>query len=172
MNAWLMAAAEGTAGSFEHLLLVLVATIVATKLLGELAQRIGQPAVLGELIAGVLLGASVLGIFDPADPVLHALAELGVLILLFQIGLHTDLRSLAKVGPSALTVGVVGVVLPFGGGVIVARMLGIELMPSIVIGAALTATSIGISARVLSDLGRLNSREGQVVIGAPPARPA
>jgi Kef-type K+ transport system membrane component KefB len=166
MNAWLMAAAEGTAGSFEHLLLVLVATIVATKLLGELAQRIGQPAVLGELIAGVLLGASVLGIFDPADPVLHALAELGVLILLFQIGLHTDLRSLAKVGPSALTVGVVGVVLPFGGGVIVARMLGIELMPSIVIGAALTATSIGISARVLSDLGRLNSREGQVVIGA------
>ncbi len=166
MNPMLLAAAEGTAGSFEHLLLVLVITIVATKLLGDLAQRIGQPAVLGELIAGVILGASVLGVFDPSDPILHALAELGVLVLLFQIGLHTDLRSLAKVGPSAFTVGVVGVVLPFGGGVVVARMLGIDLMPSIVIGAALTATSIGISARVLSDLGRLNSKEGQVVIGA------
>lgn len=166
MNPFLLAAAEGSAGAFEHLLVVIVATIVATKLLGELAQRIGQPAVLGELIAGVLLGASVLGLFDPADPILHSLSELGVLILLFQIGLHTDLRSLARVGASALTVGAVGVVLPFGGGIIVAEMLGIATMPSIVIGAALTATSIGISARVLSDLGRLNSKEGQVVIGA------
>ena len=77
--------------SFEHLLLVLVATIAVTKLLGEAAQRIGQPGVLGELIAGVVLGSSVLGLFHPHDPVLHALAELGVLILLFQIGLHTDL---------------------------------------------------------------------------------
>ena len=162
----LLAATGGTAGAFEHLLLVLVVTLVATKALGELAQRIGQPAVLGELIAGVILGASVLGLFDPSDPILHALAELGVLILLFQIGLHTDLRSLAKVGPTALTVGVVGVVLPFGGGVIVSRMLGVEMLPAIVIGAALTATSIGISARVLSDLGRLNTKEGQVVIGA------
>jgi Kef-type K+ transport system membrane component KefB len=159
-------AAAGEAGAFEHLLLVLVAVIAATKLLGEAAQRIGQPAVLGELVAGVLLGGSVLGLFDPADPVLHALAELGVLILLFQIGLHTDLRSLAKVGSTALFAGLVGVVLPFVGGIGVARMMGVELMPSIVIGAALTATSIGISARVLSDLGQLKTPEGQVVIGA------
>lgn len=159
-----MTGAEG--GGFEHLLLVLVATIAATKLFGEVAQRIGQPAVLGELVGGVLLGGSVLGLFDPGDAVLHALAELGVLILLFQIGLHTDLRSLAKVGPTALVVGLVGVVLPFGGGVLVARMLGLGMMPSILIGAALTATSIGISARVLSDLGQLKTPEGQVVIGA------
>lgn len=159
-----MTGAEG--GGFEHLLLVLVATIAATKLLGEVAQRIGQPTVLGELVGGVLLGGSVLGLFDPGDAVLHALAELGVLILLFQIGLHTDLRSLAKVGPTALVVGLVGVVLPFGGGVLVARMLGLGMMPSILIGAALTATSIGISARVLSDLGQLKTPEGQVVIGA------
>ncbi|MDH5234951.1 MAG: cation:proton antiporter, partial [Gemmatimonadota bacterium] len=151
---------------FEDLLLALVAIVAATKLLGELAQRIGQPAVLGELIAGVLLGGSVLGLIDPADPVLYAFAELGVLILLFEIGLHTDLRALAKVGSTAITVGVVGVVLPFAGGFLAARALGVEMLPSIVIGAALTATSIGISARVLSDLGQLRTPEGQVVIGA------
>jgi Kef-type K+ transport system membrane component KefB len=166
LNIPMLLAATGEAGGFEHLLIVLVAVIAATKLLGEIAQRVGQPAVLGELIAGVILGGSVLGIFDPNDAVLHALAELGVLILLFQIGLHTNLRSLAKVGPTALFAGLVGVILPFTGGIAVARLMGIEMMPSIVIGAALTATSIGISARVLSDLGQLRTPEGQVVIGA------
>jgi len=72
-----------------HLLGILVATLVATKLLGELAQRIGQPAVLGELLAGVLLGASLLGILQPDDPVIHAFSEIGVLVLLFEIGLVT-----------------------------------------------------------------------------------
>jgi Kef-type K+ transport system membrane component KefB len=161
-----LAAAAGEAGGFTALLLVLVAIIAATKLFGELAQRIGQPAVLGELIAGVLLGGSALELFDPTDPVLHSMSELGVLILLFQIGLHTDLRSLAKVGSTALFAGTVGVVLPFAGGVAVARLMGIDMLASIVIGAALTATSIGISARVLSDLGQLKTPEGQVVIGA------
>jgi Kef-type K+ transport system membrane component KefB len=156
----------GGGAEFEGLLLAFVAIIAATKLLGELAQRIGQPAVLGELIAGVLLGGSVLGLINPTDPVLYAFAELGVLILLFEIGLHTDLRALAKVGSTALTVGVVGVVLPFAGGFYASRALGVEMMPAVVIGAALTATSIGISARVLSDLGQLRTPEGQVVIGA------
>lgn len=159
-------AAAGGNTEFEHLLLVLVAIIVATKLLGALAQRVGQPAVLGELVAGVVLGGSVLGVVNPADPVVHALSELGVLILLFQIGLHTDLRSLAKVGSTALFAGGVGVVLPFVGGFAVARAMGVETLTAIVIGASLTATSIGISARVLSDLGQLKTPEGQVVIGA------
>lgn len=159
-------AAAGGNTEFEHLLLVLVAIIVATKLLGALAQKIGQPAVLGELVAGVLLGGSLLGILEPTDAVVHALSELGVLILLFQIGLHTDLRSLAKVGSTALVAGTVGVVLPFAGGFGVARLMGVETLTAIVMGAALTATSIGISARVLSDLGQLKTPEGQVVIGA------
>lgn len=159
-------AAAGGNTEFEHLLLVLVAIIVATKLLGALAQKIGQPAVLGELVAGVLLGGSLLGILEPTDAVVHALSELGVLILLFQIGLHTDLRSLAKVGSTALVAGTVGVVLPFVGGFGVARLMGVETLTAIVMGAALTATSIGISARVLSDLGQLKTPEGQVVIGA------
>jgi len=161
-----MSLAAGEAGGFTALLLVLVGVIAATKLFGELAQRIGQPAVLGELIAGVLLGGSALKLFDPTDPVLHAMSELGVLILLFQIGLHTDLRSLAKVGSTALFAGTVGVVLPFAGGIAVARLMGIDTLPGLVIGASLTATSIGISARVLSDLGQLRTPEGQVVIGA------
>lgn len=162
----MLAAVAGGNSAFESLLLTLVAVIVATKALGAIAQKIGQPAVLGELIAGVLLGGSVIGVLDPADPVMHALSELGVLILLFQIGLHTDLRSLAKVGATALFAGGVGVVLPFVGGLAVARVMGVEMLTAIVIGAALTATSIGISARVLSDLGQLKTPEGQVVIGA------
>src|SRR5688500_142516 len=152
--------------SFPHLLISLVALLVGTQLLGVLAQRLKQPAVVGELIAGLLLGGSVLGILDPNDPVIHALAELGVLVLLFEIGLHTDLKSLVKVGNEAMTVAVVGVVLPFALGYGVAAALGLSAIPAIVCGAALTATSIGISARTLSDLHKLNTPEGQIVLGA------
>jgi Kef-type K+ transport system membrane component KefB len=155
-----------TSGHFTTLLIALAATILATKLLGDLAQRIKQPAVLGELAAGVVLGQSALGILDPTDVTIAALGELGVLILLFEIGLHTDIRSLVRQGRSAVTVGVVGVALPFGLGYWVATALGLPLLPAIVCGAALTATSIGISARVLSDLHRLHTREGQIVLGA------
>jgi Kef-type K+ transport system membrane component KefB len=156
-----------TEHSMPHLLLVLAALLVTAKLLGALAQRIGQPSVLGELLAGVLLGGSVLGLLDPGDPVIHALSELGVIVLLFEIGLHTDLRAMAKVAGTATTVGVVGVILPFVLGYYAASsILGFGQIASLVCGAALTATSIGISARVLSDLGQLNTREGQVVLGA------
>jgi len=152
--------------AFPALLITLVAIIIATKLLGELAQRLGQPTVLGELLAGVLLGASVLGVLDPRSPVIHALSEIGVVVLLFEIGLHTDVRSLAKVGGVSLTVASVGVAAPFALGYLVATMLGIGTLPAIVCGAALTATSVGISARVLSDLGQLERAEGQIVLGA------
>src|SRR3989337_1407697 len=155
------------AAAIPPLLLVLAALLATTKLLGAFAQRVGQPAVLGELLAGVLLVGSVLGLLDPGDPVIHALAELGVIVLLFEIGLHTDLRAMAKVAGTASSVGVVGVVLPFVLGYYAAHnILGFDRIPSLVCGAALTATSIGISARVLSDLGQLNTREGQVVLGA------
>ena len=166
MNAPNLLAAVAAESEIGVLLGVLVALIIGTKLLGELAQRMGQPAVLGELVAGVLLGGSVLGLLDPANPVIAALSEIGVLILLFQIGLHTDVKSLVSVGRAATTVALVGVALPFAGGYAVAVALGIEQIPALVCGAALTATSVGISARVLSDLGRLDSPEGQVVLGA------
>jgi Kef-type K+ transport system membrane component KefB len=146
---------------------VLAALLVTSKLLGALAQRVGQPAVLGELLAGVLLGASVFGLLDPTDPVIQALSELGVIVLLFEIGLHTDMRSMANVLGTAATVAFVGVALPMLLGYTAAvGVLGLENIPALVCAAALTATSIGISARVLSDIGQLKSREGQVVLGA------
>ena len=148
------------------LLLSLSALIVGTKLMGELAQRLGQPAVLGELMAGVLLGPSVLGFISAEDTVLEALAGLGVLVLLFEIGLHTDIRALRKVGFQAVTVAVVGVVTPFAGGFYAVQWMGYGHIESLVAGAALTATSIGISARVLRDIGRLDTPEGQIVLGA------
>lgn len=167
MSPWaVLGASTGAPPDVPALLLTLATVLVATKVTGEFAQRLRQPSVLGELVAGVLLGASVFGVLDPNDPVIHVLSELGVLVLLFQIGLETDLHQLGKVGGAALAVGVTGVVLPFAGGAAAALALGLPTLTALVIGAALTATSIGISARVLGDLGRLQSPEGQIVLGA------
>ena len=152
--------------SVERLLLLLATILLSAKLLGELAERIGQPAVVGELLAGVLLGPSVLGFVDPTLPTLHLFAEIGVILLLFTIGLETDLKRMISVGGTATTVAVVGVAIPFALGYWVSRALGLELLPAIVAGAALTATSVGITARVFADLGKLQSVEGQVVLGA------
>ncbi|MFI5232791.1 MAG: cation:proton antiporter [Gemmatimonadales bacterium] len=148
------------------LLLALAAIIVATRLLGELARRFGQPPVLGELLAGVVLGGSALAVVDPRDPAMHALGELGLLVLIFQIGLHTDVRSLRRVGSSAIIVAVAGVILPFAGGFFAARALGVPVIAAVIVAASLTATSVAISARVLGDKGVLRTREGQVVLGA------
>lgn len=148
---------------FLGLLVIMLGT---AKLIGALAQRIGQPAVLGELVAGVILGSSVIGLVDPRFDILHLLAEIGVVILLFEIGLETDLRKLLRVGGAATMVALVGVVLPFALGYVVCRLLGHDNLVAVVAGAALTATSVGITARVLSDLGRLQEPESQIILGA------
>ncbi len=158
--------ADVAAQDVPQFLLVLAAVLAVAKIAGELAERMGQPAVVGELLAGVALGPSMLGLVDPALPVLHIMAEIGVVILLFQIGLETDLRRLLAVGGTAAAVAIVGVVLPFALGLAVAGALGLGQLPSLVVAAALTATSVGITARVLADLGRLQDRESQVVLGA------
>jgi Kef-type K+ transport system membrane component KefB len=147
-------------------LLLLAALLAGARLLGEAAERVGQPAVLGELLAGVVLGPSVLGVVNPDLPVVHVMAEIGVVILLFQIGLETNLRRLLSVGGTAATVAVVGVAVPFMLGLEAGRLLGLGQLPTLVAAAALTATSVGITARVLSDLGRLQDQESQVVLGA------
>lgn len=149
-----------------ELLLALIAIFIAAKLFGELAERLGQPAVLGELAGGVLIGVSGLDLVHPHDVTIHLLSELGVILLLFLIGLETDLRKLMRVGGSATAVAIVGVALPFIGGALFAHFLGFRLMVAVFLGAALTATSVGITARVLSDLGHLQDRESQVVLGA------
>lgn len=152
--------------SVPEFLFLLIIILVSAKLLGELAEQIGQAAVLGELVAGVLLGGSVLGLVDPGQHVLHLLAEVGIVILLFQIGLETDLRELLRVGGASSAAALTGVVAPFAGGYGVMVMLDQAALPAIVAGAALTATSVGITARVLSDLGRLQTEESQIVLGA------
>jgi Kef-type K+ transport system membrane component KefB len=152
--------------SVPDFLFLLLAMLVSAKVLGEIAEKIGQPAVLGELVAGVLLGASLLGVVDPSTEIVHLLAEVGVVLLLFQIGLETDLARLLQVGAASAAVAVVGVVLPFALGYGVSIALGLETLAAVVAGAALTATSVGITARVLSDLGRLQEPESQIVLGA------
>jgi Na+:H+ antiporter len=152
-----------TTGEF---LLALIAIFLAAKLFGELAERLGQPAVLGELIGGIVVGVSGLRVVDPHDPTIHLLAELGVIFLLFLIGLDTDLKRLLSVGGSATTVAIVGVALPFLGGVAFGQAMGFRFMVSVFLGASLTATSVGITARVLSDLGHLHDDESQVILGA------
>jgi Kef-type K+ transport system membrane component KefB len=118
------------------------------------------------MIGGIIVGASGLHLIDAHEPIIHVFAELGVVLLLFLIGLETDLSRLIAVGPVALAVAAIGVVVPFGGGYAVGAVLGYSPTLCIFLGAALTATSVGITARVLSDLGQLKSNESQVILGA------
>jgi Kef-type K+ transport system membrane component KefB len=146
-------------------LLAFAAALLGAKLLGELSRRIGQPAVLGELLAGIVLGPSVLGLVPLSSGVL-LVAEIGVILLLFEVGLETDLEELVRVGAAATAVAVGGMALPFAGGFAITRALGFPTLTAVFAGAALTATSIGITASVLSELKLLQRREGRIILGA------
>ncbi len=181
-------------------LLSLVIIYFASKLGGEICARINLPPVLGELVGGVVIGVSALGllvfpeggtnasdsliinfleqtanlppeaaesIFKSQSEVISLLSELGVIILLFEIGLESDLKELIRVGPQAAVVAVVGVVVPFASGTAgLIYIFNTPAIPAIFAGAALTATSIGITAKVLAEINRLTSKEGQIIIGA------
>jgi Kef-type K+ transport system membrane component KefB len=155
----------------------LVVLLVGAKLLGELAERLRQPAVLGELVAGVLLGPTLFRVVDFAQAgattdVLRFVAELGAVLLLFEVGLETRLRDMVAVGASSLLVALVGIVGSFAAGAGVAWLLGrvgfwdAGLLFDVFIGATFTATSVGITARVLSDMGKLATAEARIVLGA------
>lgn len=151
-----------------------IAVLLVLAKVGSLVERFGQPAVLGELVMGVILGnLSLVGIhaFDlvKEDAIIAFLAELGVVILLFQIGLESNIGKMFKVGARALMVATVGVVLPFILGTYVVGpwvMPGMSSNAYLFLGASLTATSVGITARVFKDLGKLQSAESQIVLGA------
>ncbi|MDJ0774233.1 MAG: cation:proton antiporter [Mastigocoleus sp. MO_167.B18] len=181
-------------------LLSLVIVYFASKIGGELSNRAGLPAVLGELVGGVVVGISVLhllvfpesgadssssliisfletttkltpetaeNLFQAQSEVISVLSELGVIILLFEIGLESNLKELLAVGMQASVVAVIGVTVPFAAGTAGLMMLfGISAVPAIFAGAALTATSIGITSKVLSEIGQLNTKEGQIILGA------
>jgi Kef-type K+ transport system membrane component KefB len=157
----------------DGLLVALIALLVASKLGGAVAERLGQPPVLGELLAGIAIGALPLLGFGGLDHVVHdrvveALAELGVILLLFEVGLSTRLADLLKVGLSAFLVATIGVIVPMALGYLV----GLWLLPGrhpyvpLFLGATLSATSVGITARVLNDMGRVQTPEGQIILGA------
>jgi len=152
--------------TITELLVVLLAIFAAAKLFGELAKRIGQPAVLGEMVGGIVIGVSGLHLIDAHSPLIHVLSELGVLLLLFLIGLDTDVHRLLAFGRASGAVAVAGVLLPFAAGYGVGVLFALPTTVSIFLGASLTATSVAITARVLSDLGQLKSDESQVILGA------
>ena len=146
--------------------LILMTVLLSARLFGELASRLRVPPVVGELLAGIVLGPSLLGWIEPIH-FIKLLAEIGIIMLLFEVGLETDVRRLARSGAKSLLVAIAGFVLPFLFGFGISRgVLGLDLLPSLFIGGTLTATSIGITVRVLSDLKRQHSKEGQVVLGA------
>ncbi|MFN8021927.1 MAG: cation:proton antiporter [Acidimicrobiales bacterium] len=152
-----------------RLLLDLLIVLVAAKLAGELCEKVQVPGVLGEIAAGILIGPSVLGLVDLTEQrgvSLSMLAEIGVLLLLLSVGMEMDLAELGKVGTAALAVAVVGVVLPFAAGAGAAFGFGMDGNAAIFFGAALTATSVGITARVFGDLRALATVEARIVLGA------
>ena len=156
------AAADGAvAGALVDLFVVLL----AAKLGDELFKRLGQPTIVGEILAGVVIGSSVLGLVEPTET-LEVFAELGVVFLLFWVGLETKVSELAQVGVTAALVGVLGFLLPLGGGVGLGLALGEPAATSIFLGAALVATSVGITSAVLIGLGALETRAARVILGA------
>lgn len=192
--------AENSPIVLTGVLLSLVVIYLASKIGAEVAKRLDFPPVLGELVAGVIVGVSALhlivfpesglsasdsvvmtilqwinqlspaavtSIFESQSEAISVLAELGVIVLLFEIGLESDLRQLKEVGYQATVVACVGVAVPFAAGTAGLMMLfDVAAIPAIFAGAALTATSIGITSKVLSELGQLKSKEGQIIVGA------
>lgn len=153
--------------------LMLAVLLIAAKIGGDLATRVGQPAVLGELLAGVLLGnLDLLGFGGleaiATDPMIDMVARLGVIILLFEVGLESTVNQMLKVGLSAFLVAVVGVVVPSLLGWLAARWLVPDASPyaHVFVGATLCATSVGITARVFQDLNVSSTTEARIVLGA------
>jgi len=153
--------------------------LLVGKFAGEAFERLRQPAVIGELLAGIVLGAGVLRVIptapdDPLTGVFRLLAQMGVVVLLFEIGLETDLKAMLRDGPAAGAVAVVGVIVPFALGFLYWRSgwhgyehtVSDPFSTAIFVGATLTATSVGITARVLKDLRALQTLEARLILGA------
>ncbi|MCK4865496.1 MAG: cation:proton antiporter [Gammaproteobacteria bacterium] len=146
--------------------LYLLTILLAARLMAEIAVRLNLPSVIGELFAGIILGPSLFGWMEPNE-VLKLLAEIGIIMLLFQVGLETDVRRLANTGKKSFIVALGGLVVPFALGFSLGYWaFNLSMLVSLFIGGTLTATSIGITIRVLSDLKRQQEKEGQIVLGA------
>ena len=138
----------------------------SAKILGELCVRLGMPALVGELAAGVMLGDYVLGVISTSDHVLMSFAELGVIFLLFHVGLEIRVKDLFAVGRTAIRVGLLGVVIPLVMGLGGMLLLGYRMVESLFIATAILATSVGISVKVLQDMGLIKHKVACIVLGA------
>jgi Kef-type K+ transport system membrane component KefB len=163
----------GHGGLVLEVLLGLIVILLGAKLGGDIFERFGQPAVLGELIMGMIIGnLHLLGLdwFEPFkhDITLEILAQIGVIILLFEVGLETTVKEMMGVGMASLLVATFGVVAPFflGWGVGIWFLPEESTLVHVFIGATLTATSVGITARVLKDMGKVDTKEGKIILGA------
>ncbi len=147
---------------FFHLLIILL----TARVFAELSVRLKAPAVIGELLAGVVLGPSLLGWIEPAEAI-KLMAEIGIILLLFEVGLETDVKRLVHTGLKSMVVALAGFVLPLLFGFALGYwVFELSLLVSLFVGGTLTATSIGITVRVLADLRRQQAPEGQIVLGA------
>lgn len=146
-------------------ILYLALIIIFTKAAGHLSVKLGQPAVLGKLLAGIVLGPALLGWVQPDEFISH-FAEIGVLLLMFIAGLETDLVQLRKDWKAAFTVAIGGIILPFIGGYAVGAALGMSNSEALFVGLLLCATSVSISVQTLKEMDQLSSREGTTILGA------
>lgn len=156
-----------------NVLIGLIVILLAAKLGGDIFERFKQPAVLGELVLGMIIGNMTLVGVDVFEPFKHSLtlevlAEIGVIILLFMVGLESTIAEMMKVGAAAFMVATFGVIAPFflGWGVALVFLPEQSTYVHIFIGATLTATSVGITARVLKDIGKIRTREAKIILGA------
>jgi Kef-type K+ transport system membrane component KefB len=153
-----------------RILLDLLLMFAAAKIMGELFERIKQPAVIGEILAGIILGPYIFGLINPLQVetfhVYEVFAEVGVIILLFSIGLHIKVDDILRVGKTSSFVAVLGVILPFFFGYLFTLTSAHTTVEAMFIGAAMVATSVGITARVFADLGILDSSVAKVILGA------
>jgi len=149
----------------DQLLLQLLVIFVSAKVAGELFESVRLPSVLGEIVAGIALGPFALGWINPSDTI-HSVAEIGAIFVLFSAGLETSPQDLIRVGRKALLVAVAGVIVPFVLGFVYMKRLGNATSEAIFVGAAMVATSVGITARVLGDLRVLATRTAKIILGA------
>ncbi|NOT48768.1 MAG: cation:proton antiporter [Acidobacteria bacterium] len=155
------------AASVDHssVILSLFIMLAAAKIMAEVFERLRQPAVVGEILAGIVIGPSLLGWVAPSE-LITILAEIGVIFLLFTVGLETKPQAIFQVGKRAVMVGVLGVILPFAAGYLIAIWWEGSFVEAMFIGAALVATSVGITARVLGSMGLLDTQTARIILGA------
>lgn len=153
------------ASAVADILLDLFIVLLAAKIGDEIFKRIGQPAIVGEILAGIIVGPAVFGFVELGET-LEVFAELGVVFLLFWVGLETRLSDLLQVGKVAGLAGVLGVIVPFAGGVALGFGMGEETGTAVFLGAALVATSVGITSAVLLEMGAMDRTESRAILGA------